>query len=99
MRLVQFLDRDQSRRVAMVSDDGTALQVLRQVERVYDLALEAGRRKLALSALVQDRLGMDSLSYDEIISERRLLAPLDHADSARWLITGTGLSHLGSGGT
>jgi hypothetical protein len=96
MRLVQFLDHDQARRVAMVSEDGTALRVLRQVERVYDLALEAGRRKLALSALVQDRLGMDSLSYDEIVTERRLLPPLDHADSARWLITGTGLSHLGS---
>ena len=96
MRLVQFLDRDQSRRVAMVSDDGTALRVLRQTQRVYELALEAGRRKLALSALVQDRLGTDSVSYDEIVSERRLLPPLDHADSARCLITGTGLSHLGS---
>ena len=28
--------------------------------------------------------------------ERRLLPPLDHPDAARWLITGTGLSHLGS---
>ena len=96
MRLVQFIDRDQSRHVAMVSEDGNGLRVLRQVERVYDLALEAGRRKLALSALVQDRLGMDTLSFDEIVAERRLLPPLDHADSARWLITGTGLSHLGS---
>jgi hypothetical protein len=96
MRLVQFLDRDQAHRVAMVSEDGKGLRVLRQVQRVHELALEAGRRKLALSALVQDRLGMDSISYDEIVSERRLLPPLDHADSARCLITGTGLSHLGS---
>jgi len=96
MRLVQFLDRDASRKVAVVSDDGTALRVLRQVQRVYDLALEAGRRKLALSSLAQDRLGTEAVGYDEVVSERRLLAPLDHPDPARSLITGTGLSHLGS---
>jgi hypothetical protein len=62
MRLVQFMDRDQARRVAMVSEDGKALRVLRHTQRVHELALEAGRRKLALSALVQDRLGMDSIS-------------------------------------
>src|SRR5689334_15395361 len=96
MRLIQFIDRDQSRRVAMVAEDGKGLRVLRQAERVYELALEAGRRRVALADLVQDRLGMDTLSYDEVVSEKRLLPPLDHPDGARWLITGTGLSHLGS---
>lgn len=96
MRLLQFLDRDQSRKVAAVSDDGKSLRVLRQVQRVYDLALEAGRRRLALASLVQDRLGSESLPYDEVVAERRLLPPLDHADAARCLVTGTGLSHLGS---
>ena len=96
MRLVQFVDRDESRKVAAVSDDGTTLRVLRQTQRVYDLALEAGRRKLALAALVQDRLGTEAVNYDEVVSQRRLLPPLDHPDSARALITGTGLSHLGS---
>ena len=96
MRLVQFVDRDGSRKVGVVSDDGAGIKVLRQVQRVYDLALEAGRRKLALSALVQDRLGSATIGYDEIIAERRLALPLDHPDAARWLVTGTGLSHLGS---
>jgi len=96
MRLVQFVDRDETRKVASVSDDGNTLRVLRQAQRVYDLALEAGRRKLALAALVQDRLGTEAVSYDEVVSQRRLLPPLDHPDPARALITGTGLSHLGS---
>jgi hypothetical protein len=96
MRLVQFADRDGSRKVGIVSDDGTSVKVLRQVQRIYDLALEAGRRKLALAALAQDRLGNESVGYDEIIAQRRLALPLDHPDPARWLITGTGLSHLGS---
>lgn len=96
MRLVQFLGRDGSRHVAVVTDDGKTLRVLRDTQRVYDLALEAARRKIALSALAQERVGSDTESYDEVVSSKRLLAPLDHADSARWLITGTGLSHLGS---
>ena len=96
MRLVQFVDRDETRKVAAVSDDGNSLRVLRQAQRVYDLALEAGRRKLALATLVQDRLGTEAVSYDEVGSQRRLLPPLDHPDAARALITGTGLSHLGS---
>jgi hypothetical protein len=96
MRLVQFVDRDKSRKVAVVSDDGATLRVLRQVQRVYELALEAGRRKLALASLAQDRLGPEAVRYDEVVSERRLLPPLDHPDPARCLITGTGLSHLGS---
>ena len=96
MRLVQFVDRDETRKVAAVSDDGNKLRVLRQAQRVYDLALEAGRRKLALATLVQDRLGTEAVSYDEVVSQRRLLPPLDHPDAARALITGTGLSHLGS---
>ena len=96
MRLVQFVDRDRSRKVALVSDDGSSLRILRQVQRVCELALEAGRRRLALSSLVQDRLGTEAAGYDEVIAERRLLPPLDHPDMARWLITGTGLSHLGS---
>jgi len=96
MRLVQFVGRDQARRVAMVSEDGSALRVLEQAERVYTLALEAARRRVTLTALVQERLGANTVSYDEVVTERRLLPPLDHPDSARWLITGTGLSHLGS---
>lgn len=96
MRLVQFLGDDKSRKVAAVSDDGNTLRVLRQAERVSDLALEASRRKIALTSIVQDRIGNDTVSYDEVITARRLLAPLDHLDAAHWLITGTGLSHLGS---
>ena len=96
MRLVQFVDRDKSRKVAVVSDDGKTLRVLRQVQRTYDVALEASRRKLALSALVQDRAGSETASYDELVDERRLLPPLDHPEPSRCLITGTGLSHLGS---
>lgn len=96
MRLIQFLDRNQQRKVGVSGDGGDAISVLNNTGRVYDLALEAARRKLRLAALAETLISDSTQSYDELVRERRLLPPLDHPDSARWLITGTGLSHLGS---
>ncbi len=95
MRLTQFVGRDGARRVA-VADDGPTLQVLSGTTRVYDLALEAARTGRTLTALASSRIGSERESYDDVVRERRLLPPLDHPDPYRCLVTGTGLSHLGS---
>ena len=95
MRLVQFTDRSGARRVA-ASDDGKTLRVLAGVARTYDLALAAAHTNTSLEALARTRIGVETVSYDEVINEKRLLPPLDHPDVYRCLITGTGLSHLGS---
>lgn len=96
MRLVQFTERAGARRVGQVSDDGRTLRVLARVERVYDLAREAGRRGATLEAVARERVGRDAVDYEEVVAERRLLPPLDHPDPYHCLVTGTGLSHLGS---
>ena len=95
MRLVQFTDRSGGRRVA-VSDDGKTLRVLNGVARIYELALAAARANSSLESAAKAKIGAETLSYDEVIDEQRLLPPLDHPDPYRCLITGTGLSHLGS---
>ena len=95
MRLVQFKEHSGARRVA-ASDDGKTLRVLAGVACTYDLALAAARTNTSLEALAKTRLGAETISYDEVINEKRLLPPLDHPDVYRCLITGTGLSHLGS---
>ena len=96
MRLVQFKNPDNTRRVGLVSDDGKTLRVLRQTSRVYDLALQADETGLGLKQLVEARLADESVDYDQILTENRLLPPLDHPDPAHCYITGTGLTHLGS---
>src|SRR5688572_9205778 len=96
MRLVQFLDAGLGRSVACVSEDGRALQVIGGVHSVYNLALEAVRQGTSLAALAAEWRTAEQISYERVASERRLLPPLDHSDAARWLVTGTGLSHLGS---
>ncbi|MEO8039570.1 MAG: AraD1 family protein, partial [Betaproteobacteria bacterium] len=95
MRLIQFNGRDGMRRVA-VADDSAVLQVLTGTALVYDLALEAARTGTALSAIAARRIGTERENYDDVVRERRLLLPLDHPDPYRCLVTGTGLSHLGS---
>ncbi len=96
MRLVQFLNVDGDRRVAKVDVDESHLLVLAQTERIYDLALEANRSHIALESLVSSRLHVERVDYDQIIADRRLLPPLDHPDPAHCLVSGTGLTHLGS---
>jgi hypothetical protein len=95
LRLVQFTDRSGARRVA-ASDDGKTLRVLAGVTRTYDLALAAARADTSLESAARTKIGAETASYDEVVNEKRLLPPLDHPDLYRCLITGTGLSHLGS---
>jgi hypothetical protein len=95
MRLIQFGDAAGVRRVAITSE-GDPLRVLKGRESVLDLALQAYRRNVSLATLVQERVGNDTERYQTLVQERRLLPPLDHSDPARCLVTGTGLSHLGS---
>jgi hypothetical protein len=96
LRLVQFLDEAGARRVAKVDEGGSQLQVLADTTRVYDLALEAGRTRATLDQIVTSRLRDHWVDYDSIIAARCLLQPLDHPDPAHCLVTGTGLTHLGS---
>jgi len=95
LRLVQFTDRSGARRVA-VSDDGKTLRLLTGVTRTYDLALTAARANTSLESATKAKIGAETASYEEVVNEKRLLPPLDHPDLYRCLITGTGLSHLGS---
>jgi hypothetical protein len=96
MRLVQFLAEDGGRRVGLVQEEGAVLRVLRDATRVYNLTLEAGWAGRSLEALVRERLGDQVVDYERVVAERRLLPPLDHPDPAHCLVTGTGLTHLGS---
>ena len=96
MRLVQFFDRQGTRAVGMPDESGRQLKILDGVERVYDLAQEALAQGLSLALAAEERVGAESEDYDRAVAERRLLPPLDHPDPAHCLVSGTGLTHLGS---
>lgn len=87
--LIQF-ERGGSRGVAALMNDGCA-HVVNAAQSTRALALEALAANAALSVLVRERLGqtLDLASVD-------MLAPIDHDDQAHLLVSGTGLTHLGS---
>jgi hypothetical protein len=94
MRLIQFVDQKRRPRVGAVMNG--SLRQLRDVERVYDLARMAIANGNSLEAEADRHLEDAVLDYDGIAAKGRLLAPVDHPEPARFWITGTGLTHLGS---
>jgi hypothetical protein len=96
LNLVQFLDDEGDRQVGVVSDGGLALSVIGGEGGLYRLALEAIERGVDLETLIQGRPTGEKVDYRQVIDEMRLLPPIDHPDPAHLLITGTGLTHLGS---
>lgn len=96
MHLVQFVQEGGSRAVGVVSADGRTLSVLSNVDSVYRLVSVAFARGMGLAELVAERTSPVAADYDAIVAGRRLLPPLDHPDPAHCLVTGTGLTHLGS---
>jgi len=97
MHLVQFTASDDSRQVAVV--EGDLLRPLTSVRTTYQLAMRAIEAGRALSSLVQEHLGDETTEYARVIDEARVLPPIDHPDPAHLLVTGTGLTHLGSAAT
>ncbi|WP_025111646.1 AraD1 family protein [Pseudomonas sp. H1h] len=94
MHLVQFELINGERRVGVV-DHGLVREV-QDARSVRDLALAAIEAGGTLEQQVQT-LGLGiSHDYAELLGTRRILPPLDHPDPAHLLVSGTGLTHLGS---
>jgi hypothetical protein len=98
MRLVQLIDRDLRRRVAVV--EGSRLRMVSKFESVYRLALLALEREQRLAETVAESLSEDTIEYDAAYSgdtDWSFLPCFDHPDErARCLVSGTGLTHLAS---
>jgi hypothetical protein len=95
LRLVQLLDTEGVRRVARVLDrDG--LELLEGEATTYGLAMEALDGGVSLADVAARRASAGETPFEDVAADGRLLPPLDHPDPAHLLVTGTGLTHLGS---
>jgi hypothetical protein len=95
-RLVQ-IKKGIVRRVALVEEPH--LRLLDGCHSVYELATAAFATNIRLSEAAKQRSTKDRLDYDLVYSgqsEWQLLPPVDHPEPARCLVSGTGLTHLGS---
>lgn len=94
-RLVQ-LRNGSHRRVARVEEPHLRLLA---TESVYALAHGALERNAKLSTAAQEASTEELVHYEAVYqgrSEWKLLPAMDHPEPARCLVSGTGLTHLGS---
>lgn len=97
MRLVQLFD-GRERSVAMVEEP--RLRIVDKFRSVYALALAAIDGQISLAEVVKSHLSKQAIEYDMAYfggRQWKLLPPLDHPGvPSRCLVSGTGLTHLGS---
>ena len=96
-RLIQL--RNQAERaVALVEEP--RLRVLVSISSIYALAEEAISQRTSFRDLAREKATGEVLDYDSVYegrSEWRILPSIDHPEEpARCLVSGTGLTHLGS---
>jgi hypothetical protein len=94
-RFVQLKTGDGERRLAAVDDGGRARRVT-AADTLYDLAQTAIGVNATLAEAAQARELGEEIDIPTALAEGRVLAPIDHPDTAHLLLTGTGLTHLGS---
>ena len=107
MQLVQFVLPETGRRVGLIHNNDVIDLTSAQADcrAVYDLVQLSFARNRSLAEVASElatRASQNRLSYTELLAASPrgkrpyLLAPIDHPEPSRLLISGTGLSHLGS---
>lgn len=84
------ISRDHTRAVAALDEQGHA-HIVKAADTVLALAQLALSRGESLAVLAAASLG-EKVALDDVT----LLCPIDHPDDAHLLISGTGLTHMGS---
>lgn len=93
LRLLQWSGNG---RRSVIVDDGTSARVLKGVASTRALAMQAIGRGLTIQEIVlQIGLGAE-VDIAAELAAGNLLAPIDHEDPAHLMMSGTGLTHLGS---
>jgi hypothetical protein len=99
MRLIQFFDEAGRACVGRIDDAGTLVTVIDAYSSTYQLALAAIGKGVSLEQLLIGTRTSRELPYGTLLGSGRLLPPLMHPDPAHCLVSGTGLTHLGSAST
>jgi hypothetical protein len=94
MNLVQILDSKGKRRVGLVT--GGQVVLLKKATTTLGLAAIALKEGKSLSAMASALASSATEDYAAALKDKRVLTPVDHQDPAHCIITGTGLTHLGS---
>ena len=95
LRLVQLTGTDGERIVAAATS-GTTGRRIKGATSVYSLAMAAVAANTTLTRMLESQGYGEEIDLADALLCNRILAPVDHPDTARVFLTGTGLTHLGS---
>jgi len=94
MRLMQVREGRAGR--AVVASEGGTSWVVGRYRTVYDLARRAIAAKTTIAQVVRSAGRRGEADPARLLKAGKVLTPIDHPDPAHMLVTGTGLTHLGS---
>jgi hypothetical protein len=95
MLLIQFTT-EAGPRVGVLNAERREVQAISGVASTHALAQVAISRAVPLERVVAELPRESALAYDAIAEAGALLPPLTHPDPAHCVVSGTGLTHLGS---
>jgi hypothetical protein len=95
MRLIQVGSSGGDRSVGIVIDS-ERVDLLAGDLSIRELALRAIDLGISMEAVVRGAARQERRGYSDLVATGALLPPIDHPDSAHTVVTGTGLTHLGS---
>ena len=100
MRLIQYLDAQERQHVGWTQGRSEPVRTIEGPRSTYELAMAAVQAGTPLRPFVEGlATTVGSQTYGELLDQGRVLPPLTHPDAARCLVSGTGLTHLGSAAT
>lgn len=94
MNIIQYTDQKQKQRVGVVN--GTEVLPLKKVRSTIELADLAMKNRASMAITAKALIDRGLVKMPDLLKEKRVLPPVTHEDSAHCIITGTGLTHLGS---
>lgn len=94
MNLIQYVSDSGQTGVAVLHETGA--RTIPGASGVYDLALAAIAAGITLESEITSHGKGDAIDPGALAAAGRLLPPITHPDPAHLVVTGTGLTHLGS---
>ncbi|WP_435103757.1 AraD1 family protein [Arhodomonas sp. AD133] len=96
MKLLQIMGNEGTPRVVTVPGDGVSGHEVSGVTSVYELARRAADEGRTLADVVATCDRGPDVDVEAALNDGAVIAPVHHPDPAHMLMTGTGLTHLGS---
>ena len=74
--------------------EGNSLHLLDTT--VFELAMEAANKETSISSLLNSHKTNEMIDYNHAIQANQIMPPITHSDAHKEILSGTGLTHLGS---